>query len=579
MGLTYRYFCTLLFVLFTLSPACYADITIPNLVGLTLEKAKQHIKDNGLSLGSIKEQRTSQAEGTIIVQAPSAGKKVSDNYPVRLIVAIPLVKPKMVTVPDVKGMTLSQAKSLIESANLHLGEIIKRKTTMDVGKIYSQSPVKGKQVIINGNVDLTVSAQIDTEIPEGVGVKVPDVLGLDLESAKKKLEHYGLTVGAIKKQKTNRPTGSIIVQAPAANARVAENYPIRLVIAIPLDKQKTTIVPNLQGMSLSQAKAAIIAANLTLGKITTHKRKMPTPEVLSQSPIKGKKLIINSKVDLVISEPTATDNPPSLKKNNAIADKNKRNQEEKQRNVVKKPHFRKEEQPKSMPEVSTETERLRVFVLAGQSNMMGRGTTSRLPKHLKKPPKNVAFYTQGRKRELTNYQYFGPEVQFAHSVSEAFPNDKIIIIKAVATGSSISQWQPAQPLYEGLLRQISFVIDPAKISIDAIVWMQGETDARNAVAAKQYAKNLNTFIRSLRRDLHAENSLFLVGRITQKNNNFPMVDEIRKAQDQADDINPNTTVIATDNLSKLQDSVHFDNNGLIELGRRFANVFVKNRKG
>ena len=225
-----------------------------------------------------------------------------------------------------------------------------------------------------------------------------------------------------------------------------------------------------------------------------------------------------------------------------------------------------------------EVSKERVFILAGQSNMMGRGRTADLPEHLKQQPENISFYTHGRKSQIAKYNMFGPEVQFAHAMSQTFPNDKIVIIKSVASGSGITEWLPGSPLYQGLLRQVNFVTDPAKTNLEAIIWMQGETDARNAEAAEKYEGNLKAFISNLRKDLKADHTPFILGRITQKDINFPMEKQVRAAQDKMAKELENTIVVSTDDLTKIYDKVHYDAKGLVELGRRFAIAFVNKRK-
>ena len=228
--------------------------------------------------------------------------------------------------------------------------------------------------------------------------------------------------------------------------------------------------------------------------------------------------------------------------------------------------------------VQAATDKTHIFILAGQSNMMGRGATTQLPAHLKQQPDNVKFYTHGRQSGLAKYQYFGPEVQFAHAMAKIFPTENVIIIKSAASGSSINEWLPNKPLYQGLLRQVKFVAPPHNSKIEAIVWMQGETDARTEQTANAYADNLNLFINSLRQSLKAENLPFLIGQINQKNASFPMEQTVRSAQAKIASDHPHTLLISNDGLSKIYDKVHYDAKGLVELGRRFAIGFVNHRK-
>src|SRR5687767_388175 len=73
--------------------------------------------------------------------------------------------------------------------------------------------------------------------------------------------------------------------------------------------------------------------------------------------------------------------------------------------------------------------RTKVFILAGQSNMVGRGTFADLPSELKSVPKNVAFFASNKPADFASFPQFGPEVSFAHEISKAFPKDTILIIK------------------------------------------------------------------------------------------------------------------------------------------------------
>lgn len=211
-----------------------------------------------------------------------------------------------------------------------------------------------------------------------------------------------------------------------------------------------------------------------------------------------------------------------------------------------------------------------VYIMAGQSNMMGKGKTHAIPSHYKQTPNNVVFFYQGRPRKLARYAHFGPEVSFAHMVSRARPNDRHIIIKFVATGSSISQWQPGGRLFKGLLAQKKLAgIDP-KTPVTAILWMQGESDARHKASAIQYQGRLARFIRALRVQLESPNAKFLIGVINPEPAVFSMTPKVQQAQRQVSMSLPNTRLISTDNLSKIFDHIHYGTQGLLDLGERFG---------
>lgn len=221
----------------------------------------------------------------------------------------------------------------------------------------------------------------------------------------------------------------------------------------------------------------------------------------------------------------------------------------------------------------------RLIIMAGQSNMMGRGKTFHLPANYKNTPKNIAFFYQGRPHKLAEFAFFGPEVAFAHEVARAFPQDRIILVKQAATGSSIKQWQPDGALYRGLLRQIGFATDTYPATVDAVLWMQGESDARSqAQEANQYGSRLEHLVQRFRIDLDAPHSLFLVGQINPEHPAFLMTNNVRQQQQRIQQQVPNTVLISTDGLGKMADRIHYDAQGQLQLGKRFAQAYIKRAK-
>lgn len=222
-----------------------------------------------------------------------------------------------------------------------------------------------------------------------------------------------------------------------------------------------------------------------------------------------------------------------------------------------------------------------LIVLAGQSNMMGRGKTFELPATYKQTPPNVQFFYQGRERKLAQFAYFGPEVSFAQEVARAFPNDNIILVKQAASGSRIKQWQPGQSLYKGLLRQVGFATDSTKNKrIDAILWMQGESDAQSNVSiASQYGGQLKQLVGGLRKDLNSPSSLFIFG---QTNLDHPAskasLEAVRQQQSAMQKILANAYMVNTDKLGKLNDGIHLNAHGQMELGRRFAKAYISRNR-
>ena len=221
----------------------------------------------------------------------------------------------------------------------------------------------------------------------------------------------------------------------------------------------------------------------------------------------------------------------------------------------------------------------RVFVLAGQSNMMGRGKINDLPLAYRHTPSNVRYFSQGREHPLAKFAYFGPEIGLAHALARAFPRDEIILVKQAASGSLIGQWQPGEPLYKGLLRQVGFVHDayPAFRQVDAIVWMQGESDAQSELpVARQYGSRLQRLVGQLRHDLDSPDSLFVYGQTSVNHPAFQAATAaVRQQQEAAQRSLANVLMVSTEQLGRLADGIHYDAAGQLELGRRFAQAYIQ----
>lgn len=224
----------------------------------------------------------------------------------------------------------------------------------------------------------------------------------------------------------------------------------------------------------------------------------------------------------------------------------------------------------------------RVFVLAGQSNMRGLGAVSQLPHWQRRTPHNVSFYDKGSRGPvpLVRGGRFGPEVSFAHKLARSFPHDRIIIIKVAAGGTPITQWMPGTRNYRAIVQHVRHTVNREfgyDFPIDAILWMHGESDANASNRANRYAAHLKRFIHSLRRDLRSPHSLFLIGQINPLISRFPQVRVVQTKQAQVNRQVHGTQLVSTQGLSKMYDQLHYDSNGLLRLGERFAAAYFRSR--
>jgi len=192
-------------------------------------------------------------------------------------------------------------------------------------------------------------------------------------------------------------------------------------------------------------------------------------------------------------------------------------------------------------ENSEDNKTLRVFIFAGQSNMVGSDSKvkdiHRFPPFagLEEPQSNVKFsYSIGRENKMESTGWVdlqpvnnvvGPELSFARKVSAAI-DAPIAVIKCAAGGTHLGgDWNPEEPLgfkmYPLALQLIQdslAKLDQQKIKyrIEGFMWHQGENDMFNAEYMEAYGSNLKKFLARWRKDLKTPDLKFYIGELCTK---------------------------------------------------------------
>lgn len=107
---------------------------------------------------------------------------------------------------------------------------------------------------------------------------------------------------------------------------------------------------------------------------------------------------------------------------------------------------------------------------------------------------------------------FGPEIGLGRYLQKNKPLKKIAIVKVAYNGTSITEWGRSKnekiTCYQALLNETKIAILKAKkdginLHTRALVWVQGEGDAKEKVLADNYENNLKNMIEALQQDLKA----------------------------------------------------------------------------
>ena len=158
---------------------------VPNVVGKGQDEASRTLTDAGLALGAVTDAYSEDVPpGQVISQSVAAGTSLAHDSTVDVVLS---KGREPLTVPTLTGKGASAAKSSIEALGLVASPTEAYSDTVPEGQVISQQTREGSTVYRGDSVSYTVSKG-----PEMV--TVPDVVGLQRQEARNKLEGAGLTV-------------------------------------------------------------------------------------------------------------------------------------------------------------------------------------------------------------------------------------------------------------------------------------------------------------------------------------------------------------------------------------------------
>jgi beta-lactam-binding protein with PASTA domain len=283
-------------------------VTVPNVVGMGEADANLAIMAANLMVGEITyEYSDTISAGVVISQSPASGVTVLGSSAVDFVVSL----GKAVVVPDVEGMSQTDANLSLDALGLISIVDYEFSNTVPAGFVISQNPVAETTVSEGSSVEITVSL--------GPSVVVPDVVGMNEPDANSMITSAGLAVGSTTLEYSDTViAGKIISQNPAASSLAPLGSYVDLVVSL-----GQPVVPDVIGETEANATSAIIDASLVIGDLTYEFSDIINAGlVISQSPTGGTTVSVGSSVDLVVSLGRSTIVPNVVDMSQADADSN-----------------------------------------------------------------------------------------------------------------------------------------------------------------------------------------------------------------------------------------------------------------
>jgi eukaryotic-like serine/threonine-protein kinase len=114
------------------------SVTVPDLVGMTRDEARDALVDAGLQLGDTRQEASSSVEeGRVINSEPRGGQSVEPGSRVNLIVSSGEAD---VTVPSVIGMDENQAQQMVQQAGLEFEVEYSQQCEETADRVFTQEP-------------------------------------------------------------------------------------------------------------------------------------------------------------------------------------------------------------------------------------------------------------------------------------------------------------------------------------------------------------------------------------------------------------------------------------------------------
>ena len=239
-----------------------------------------------------------------------------------------------------------------------------------------------------------------------------------------------------------------------------------------------------------------------------------------------------------------------------------------------------------------------LVVVAGQSNALGYTLgVDDLPPHLRKPVARVQIWDPARLTftplqagvntgSPNNPGNWGLETQFSYRWSQDHPCGDLYVVKyargetGLAADPTDRDWSPSSQgeAWDKATSEVAAAKAVLKGKgltprVDAVFWMQGETDAQDDTKAAAYRQNFTDLVMRIRQRWGDGTTKVYVGQIGRPPGSRGW-EKVREAQAAAATSIPHVGLVDTDPFPRQPtDGVHFTGSAQVRLGDGFYEMY------
>ncbi|MFV0502638.1 MAG: Stk1 family PASTA domain-containing Ser/Thr kinase [Lachnospirales bacterium] len=211
-----------------------------------------------------------------------------------------------VDVPNLKGMTIEEAKAEAKTLNLNIEEVSQEfSDDIPKGEITDQNYLEGDILYSGDTIQVATSLGSDK-------LEVPDLVDMNTNDAYNELSRYPFVIEEIYEYNETIERNIIFKQEPTAGSMAVNGDTLTLYISIG-EEVETVIVPNVVGTSESSAKAKINSYGLLFEEATkSYSSTVSSGYVIAQTLNAGTEALSGSAISIVVSmgpEPVSSPEP------------------------------------------------------------------------------------------------------------------------------------------------------------------------------------------------------------------------------------------------------------------------------
>jgi hypothetical protein len=229
---------------------------------------------------------------------------------------------------------------------------------------------------------------------------------------------------------------------------------------------------------------------------------------------------------------------------------------------------------------------MQLFLLAGQSNMAGRGKVeaqdSVVNPRVLKLDQSMSWVpaVDPLHWDKPSLVGVGPGRSFGLALAARDTSARIGLIPAAVGGSPISSWAPGALDAATGTHPYDDALDRLRVArksgtLRGILWHQGESDATPALSVL-YAERLRALITRFRTDAGDPNLPFVIGELG-KFSGKPWTADVARVDSAHRAIAasvPNVAYVSSDGLADKGDQLHFDGPSQRTFGERYAAAYL-----